>query len=119
MLISNIQDNLIKSPIVAAAQSASDEHAKTENNVLRNDALELARKAEEEVKDTKQAENEIIREEKESAKDTNPDEQKKERREPQNQADNQEKEAKPTVPVAEPPVITPYHNGNQHIDLKI
>ena len=117
MLISNIQDNLTKAPIVAAAQSAHDEQAKAENSVRRNEALELARKADEEVKDTKQAENEIIREEKESGQEANPDEQKKQRRELHSEAEG--KEVKTTDPQAEPSIITPYHNGNQHIDLQI
>ncbi|MBN1256645.1 MAG: hypothetical protein JXA52_02940 [Planctomycetes bacterium] len=117
MLISNIQDNLAKCPMVAAAQSAQDEHAKTENTVRRNEALDLARKAEEEVRDVKQSENEAIKDEQELVRKINPEEEKKKppprpRQKPPEEEPSQEVTTEGKAP------LTPYHDGQPHIDLQ-
>ncbi|MFH0911585.1 MAG: hypothetical protein V1918_08805 [Planctomycetota bacterium] len=61
MLLSNIQDNIGKVPMLAAAQSAARQQGEVEAQARRTEELERARQAEEMTRELHESENEAVR----------------------------------------------------------
>ncbi|MHC4883885.1 MAG: hypothetical protein ACYTGH_02260 [Planctomycetota bacterium] len=121
MLLSNMQDNIIKAPIVMASHAAAAEKARLEAAEHQAETLERVRQAEEAVNELKQSEQEGIRRESENPEEVNPDGQGKKRQRKQSAApagdEGSIQERLDYRPIAPPP--PPPADGHTHIDVTI
>jgi hypothetical protein len=78
MYLSNIKDNIVKAPMVGHAQNAAHGREEVAAGIRQEEELDLARQADEQVKELNQSENETIRREQERVKERNGNNSKRE-----------------------------------------
>ena len=120
MHLSNMQDNIVKAPIIMASHAAAGEKARAEAAEQHSETLEKVRQVEEVVREMNQSEHEGIRRESHSAETVDPDGHK--RRQPDD-PENEEVEEKLAhgksryTPISSLPPSP--EDGHSHIDITI
>jgi hypothetical protein len=117
MLLSNIQDNIVKAPMVSAAQTAAQKSAEVSEHLRAGETLDQARQAEEQVRQTHETEQEGIRNQEERDHAIHPDG----RRRRKSDAENSEEEPDEPAGEASPPSAAsgPSASGLHMIDITI